>query len=129
MKLKQKIQKLVSPLYNKVWHGPKGKLTAKIKKACDELPRNQRLMVVTILLSAFILTAFFVFGNACYKMGARQAQHEFDIEHIESIELPESRKMTAEEQIAELKSVFGDDFTDAETDVEQLDTTAYETAR
>ena len=88
MKIKSKIRNLVSPLYNKVWHGPKGRLTAKIKKACDDLPRNQRLMVVTILLSAFVLTAFFVFGNACYKMGARQALHEFEIEHIRSIELP-----------------------------------------
>lgn len=88
MKINSKIRDLVSPLYNKVWHGPKGRLTAKIKKACDDLPRNQRLMVVTILLSAFVLTAFFVFGNACYKMGARQAQHEFEIEHIRSIELP-----------------------------------------
>ena len=25
MSIKQKIQNLVSPLYNKVWHGPKGK--------------------------------------------------------------------------------------------------------
>lgn len=88
MKIKSKIRNLVSPLYNKVWHGSKGRLTAKIKKACDDLPRNQRLMVVTILLSAFVLTAFFVFGTACYKMGARQAQHEFEIEHIRSIELP-----------------------------------------
>lgn len=88
MKLKQKIQNLVSPLYNKVWHGPEGRLTAKIKKACDDLPRNQRLMVVTILLSVFILTAFFVFGNACYKMGARQAQQSIAIEHIKPIDLP-----------------------------------------
>lgn len=53
--MKLKIRNLVSPLYNKVWHTPKGRLAAKIKKACDDLPRNQRLMVVTILLSAFIL--------------------------------------------------------------------------
>lgn len=31
MKIKSKIQNLVSPLYDKVWHGPKGRLTAKIK--------------------------------------------------------------------------------------------------
>ncbi len=55
--MKLKIRNIVSPLYNKVWHTPKGRLAAKIKKACDDLPRNQRLMVVTILLSAFILAA------------------------------------------------------------------------
>lgn len=87
MKLKQKFQNLVSPLYNKVWHGPKGRLTAKIKKACDELPPQQRLTVATVLLSAFVLTAFFVFGNACYKMGARQAQHTIEVEHIRPIDL------------------------------------------
>ena len=43
--MKLKIRNLVSPLYNKVWHTPKGRLVAKIRKACDDLPRNQRLMV------------------------------------------------------------------------------------
>ena len=67
--MKEKIRKLVSPLYNKVWQSPKGKIKERIRKACDDLPRNQRLMVVSVLLSAFVLVAFFVFGNACYKMG------------------------------------------------------------
>lgn len=96
MKIKSKIRNLVSPLYNKVWHGPKGRLTAKIKKACDDLPRNQRLMVVTILLSAFVLTAFFVFGNACYKMGARQARHTIKVEHIQPIDLPTDKTVSHE---------------------------------
>lgn len=96
MKIKSKIQNLVSPLYNKVWHGPKGRLSAKIKKACDNLPPQQRLTVVTILLSAFVLTAFFVFGNACYKMGARQAQHEIEIEHIKPIDLPTDKTVSHE---------------------------------
>lgn len=86
--MKQKIRNLVSPLYNKVWHTPKGRLAAKIKKACDDLPRNQRLMVVTILLSAFVLAAFFVFGNACYKMGAGHARQSIEIEHIRQLDLP-----------------------------------------
>lgn len=86
--MKQKIRNLVSPLYNKVWHAPKGRLAAKIKKACDDLPRNQRLMVVTILLSAFILAAFFVFGNACYKMGAGHARQSIEIKHIRQLDLP-----------------------------------------
>ena len=96
MKLKQKFQNLVSPLYNKVWHGPKGKLTAKIKKACDELPPQQRLTVATVLLSAFVLIAFFVFGNACYKMGARQAQHTIEVEHIRPIDLPTDKTVSHE---------------------------------
>lgn len=128
MKLKQKFQNLVSPIYNKVWHGPKGRLTAKLKKACDDLPRNQRLMVVTILLSVFILTAFFVFGNACYKMGARQAHHEFEIEHIQSIPLPEPVESFPDEEIT-ISKINAYEAMDSETDVEPLDTTAYETAR
>mgnify|MGYP001661601522 FL=1 len=88
MKVKQKIHNLVAPFYNKVWHAPKGKLTARIRKTCDDLPRNQRLMVVTVLLSAFILTAFFVFGHACYKMGAGHARQSVEIEHIRQLELP-----------------------------------------
>ena len=86
--MKLKIRKFVSLLYNKVWHTPKGRLTAKIKKACDDLPRNQRLMVVTILLSAFILATFFAFGNACYKMGAGHARQSIEIEHIRQLDLP-----------------------------------------
>ncbi len=96
MKIKSKIQNLVSPLYNKVWHGPKGRLTAKIKKACDDLPPQQRLTVVTVLLSAFVLTAFFVFGNACYKMGARQVQHTIEVEHIRPIDLPTDKTVSHE---------------------------------
>ena len=61
--MKEKIRKLVSPLYNKVWHSPNGKIKERIRKACDDLPRNQRLMVVSVLLSAFVLVAFFVFGK------------------------------------------------------------------
>lgn len=86
--MKLKIRNLVSHLYNKVWHTPKGRLAATIRKACDDLPRNQRLMVVTILLSAFILAAFFVFGNACYKMGAGHARQSIEIEHIRQLDLP-----------------------------------------
>lgn len=96
MSIKQKIQNLVSPLYNKVWHGPKGRLYAKIKKACDDLPPQQRLTVATVLLSAFVLIAFFVFGNACYKMGARQAQQTIEVEHIRPIDLPTDKTVCHE---------------------------------
>lgn len=96
MKIKSKFQNLVSPLYNKVWHGPKGRLSAKIKKACDDLPPQQRLTVATVLLSAFVLIAFFVFGNACYKMGARQAQQTIEVEHIRPIDLPTDKTVSHE---------------------------------
>jgi len=54
-------------------------------------------MVVTALLSVFILIAFFVFGNACYKMGTRQARQTFDIEHIEGIDIQQPVNAIANE--------------------------------
>ena len=88
MSVKQKIQNLVSPLYNKVWHGPKGKIKERVKQACDDMPHKQRLTVIIVLLSAFILVAFFVFGHACYKMGAGHARKAIEIEHIQQLKLP-----------------------------------------
>ena len=88
MSIKHKIRNLVAPLYNKVWHSPKGKIRERLKKACDDLPKNQRLMVVTVLLSVFVLTAFFVFGHACYRMGAGHARQAIEVEHIKQLELP-----------------------------------------
>ena len=88
MSIKHKIRNLVAPLNNKVWHGPKGKIRERLKKACDDLPKNQRLMVVTVLLSVFVLTAFFVFGHACYRMGAGHARRAIEVEHIRQLELP-----------------------------------------
>lgn len=125
MKIKSKIQNLVSPLYNKVWHGPKGRLTAKIKKACDDLPRKQRLTVVTVLLSAFVLTAFLVFGNACYKMGARQAQSQIKIGHIESIPMPYKTEILPDEDIIKSKMATYDAI-ESEMNVEPLDSVPYE---
>lgn len=88
MSIKQKISNLESPFYEKVWHGPKGKIKERVKKACDGMPHKQRLTVVTVLLTAFILIAFFVFGHACYKMGAGHARQAIEIEHIRQLELP-----------------------------------------
>lgn len=88
MSIKKKIDTLVSPLYNKVWHGPKERLSAKVRKVCDDMPRKQRLTVVTVLLSAFVLMAFFVFGHACYKIGAGHARQSIEVEHIRQLELP-----------------------------------------
>ena len=87
MSVKQKIQNLVSPLYNKVWHGVKGKIRERLKKVCDDMPHKQRLTVVTVLLTAFVLIAFFVFGHACYKMGAGHARQAIEVEHIRQLEL------------------------------------------
>lgn len=88
MSIKYKIRNLVAPLYSKVWHAPKGKIRERLKKACDDLPKNQRLMVVTVLLSVFVLTAFFVFGHACYRMGAGHARQAIEVEHIKQLEIP-----------------------------------------
>lgn len=88
MSIKQKINNLVAPFYNKVWHGPKGRIRERIKKVCDDMPRKQRLTVVTVLLSAFIIMAFIVFGHACYKIGAGHARQSIEIEHIRQLELP-----------------------------------------
>lgn len=92
-----KLSNIRSAIYNTVWHSPKTRLSTFLKGKCDELPQKQRLMVVTVLLSAFILIAFFVFGNACYKMGARQARQTFDIKHIEAIDIQKPTNTTAYE--------------------------------
>lgn len=100
MKVKQKIQNLMTPLYNKVWHGPKGKLKSRIKNWCDTLPDKRRTTLVFTLFGAFIFTAFLLFGNACYKIGARQARNQIEVEHIRSLDIPEK---TSEEVIEAYK--------------------------
>lgn len=82
-----KISQIRSAIYNKVWHSPKSRLCTYLRGKCDELPHKQRLLVVTVMLSAFVLIAFMVFGHACYKIGARQAQHDISIDHIKSLEI------------------------------------------
>ena len=69
-----------------VWRNPKANISEGIKKTCDDMLPKQRLLV-TVLLSAFVLVAFFVFGHACYKIGARQAYNEIEVEHLKNIEL------------------------------------------
>ena len=73
-----------------IWRNPKANVSAGIKKACDDMPPRQRLMVVTVLLSAFVLLAFVASGHACYKIGARQALNQIEVEHIYNMELPKS---------------------------------------
>lgn len=72
-----------------VWREPKGRVGAKLKQVCDDMPHKQRLMIVTVLLSAFVLIAFFVFGHACYKIGAKRALFEYEVEHLYNLDLPE----------------------------------------
>ncbi len=72
-----------------VWREPKGKVGTKLKQVCDDMPHKQRLMVVTMLLSAFVLIAFFVFGHARYKIGAKRAVFEYEVEHLYNLDLPE----------------------------------------
>lgn len=65
-----------SAIYNKVWGKPKSALGAYLRRKCDDIPANRRLTLITVLLSLFIITAFFVFGNACYRIGRGQALME-----------------------------------------------------
>lgn len=88
MKNKPKYTIRDSVLYNKVWKSPIKKVKSRIRKFCDDLPQKQRLTVVTVLLSAFVLMAFIVFGHACYKIGAGHARQSIEIEHIRQMELP-----------------------------------------
>lgn len=77
-------------IYNKVWHTPKGKLSARLREVCDDLPHGKRVTVVSLLLTVFVLTAFFVFGHACYRIGLGQARQQIEMEHIRTIDLPVS---------------------------------------
>lgn len=88
---------LFARLVDWVWRNPKVNISEGIKKTCDDMPPKQRLLVVTVLLSAFVLVAFFVFGHACYKIGARQAYNEIEVEHLKNIELPSSSDKYIEE--------------------------------
>ncbi|WP_304973715.1 TraL conjugative transposon family protein [uncultured Duncaniella sp.] len=84
-----KFQSMRSAIYNKVWGKPKSALGAYLQRKCDGIPANRRLTIITVLLSLFIITAFFVFGDACYRIGRGQALMErIEPEHIEGLELP-----------------------------------------
>lgn len=79
-------------LYNKVWATPKGKLASLIRDKCENLTHRDRVTVVTVLLTAFVLCAFFVFGHACYKLGLGEARKQIEVEHIQQLELPKPDK-------------------------------------
>ncbi len=84
------VRAMRATVYNKMWHTPKGKLSAKVRKVCDGIPRNQRLMVVGVMLCAFVLIAFLVFGNACYKIGLGHSGRLVEVEHILPLEITNS---------------------------------------
>lgn len=75
-------------MYDNVWRNPKGRLAARLKGACDAIPPRRRLTAVSLMLAVFVLTAFFVFGHACYKIGLGKAQKPLEIEHICPIDIP-----------------------------------------
>ena len=76
-------------IYNKVWYCPKGKLRNFLKSKCDEMPHNRRMVLVAVLFGVFVMVAFFLFGNACYRIGLGHAQQRIqEIEHINAVELP-----------------------------------------
>lgn len=83
-----KIKSIFGAIYDNVWRTPKGRLTTRLKGACESMPPKQRLTVVSLMLTVFVLTAFFVFGHACYKIGLGKAQKPVEIEHIRPINLP-----------------------------------------
>lgn len=84
-----KISKLRSAIYDKVWHSPKTRLAGMIRRRCDTMSQKQRLTVVTVMLSAFILIAFIVFGHACYKLGLGH-RSELKVEHIRQLDVNKS---------------------------------------
>ena len=78
-------------LYNKVWGELKGCIGSFMRSKCDAIPQERRLTVVAVLMIVFVLTAFFVFGNACYRMGKGKAATKIiEVEHIDGICLPDS---------------------------------------
>ena len=99
-----------------VWREPKGRVCAKLKQVCDDMPHKQRLMVVTVLLSAFVLIAFFVFGHACYKIGAKNAVFQYEVAHIRGIDIPALDSVSK-------KTV---DYTEIKIDLPELKDSAYD---
>lgn len=87
MKFSFNLRNGVVHLYNKVWRAPKGKLSIRLRAKCDELTPKQRLTVVTVMLSLFIVIAFGLFGCACYRMGAGHAERKIEIQHIQQLDV------------------------------------------
>lgn len=83
----RKITSGYAGLIDRCWYGPKDRVSGSLRKMCDDMPPKRRVTVVAVLMSVFVLTAFYLFGHACYRMGARQAANSFEIEHIHGLEV------------------------------------------
>ena len=82
-----RIKSIFRAIYDNVWRNPKGRLTTRLKGVCESMPPKRRITVVSLMLTVFVLTAFFVFGHACYKIGLGKAQKSVEIEHIMPIDI------------------------------------------
>ena len=82
-----KIKSIFSAIYNNMWRTPKGRLTTRLKGACESIPQKQRLTVVSGVVTLFVLTGFVIFGHAGYRLGRGQAQKTVAIEHIMPIDI------------------------------------------
>ena len=83
-----KIKSTLRAIYDNLWRNPKGGLTSRLKGACDAIRPRRRLSAVLLMLTVFVLTAFFVFGHACYEIGLGKSRQAVEIEHIRSIDIP-----------------------------------------
>ena len=82
-----KIKSTLRAIYDNLWRNPKGRLTSRLKGACDAIPPRRRLTAVLLMLTVFVLTAFFVFGHACYKIGLGHSGRLVEVEHIQPPEI------------------------------------------
>lgn len=78
-----------SAIYNKVLGKPKGIVGNYLRRKCDGIPEERRLLVVAVMSALFVLTAFIVFGHACYRIGrGHTLTEQMEIRHIEGLDLP-----------------------------------------
>lgn len=74
-------------IHRVMFSGPFAGLSRTLRQKCDAIPRERRLTVVAVLFSLFVITAFFVFGHACYRIGQGRSCVEFRTGHIKPPEL------------------------------------------
>lgn len=76
---------------NEVVHIPKSRMKVWLKNKCDALDHKQRFRVVAVAFTVFMLMTFYIFGNACYRIGKGDAA-KYRIEHIKTLDIPQSVK-------------------------------------
>lgn len=110
----KKLNSIRDTIYNKVYRKPKNRIGSYLRRRCDSIPESRRLTVVAVLLSFFVLTAFFVFGNACYRIGRGQsATKSIEVKHIEGLNLPNLDK--SDSLMVEYKTI-DDEFSTTENE-------------